>query len=104
MEKTAVSEHMALFDHDEGDIEVKILGFESDWKKRRVKEAIAISKIKPNLNDDDGLKLSAIYESLPSKFALETRSTEMTSLRNRIPKEAVLWERHTVEQSTEEGS
>ena len=102
--KTAVSEHMALFDHDEGDIEVKILGFESDWKKRRVKEAIAISKIKPNLNDDDGLKLSAIYESLPSKFALETRSTEMTSLRNRIPKEAVLWERHTVEQSTEEGS
>ena len=51
---------MALFDHDEGDIEVKILGFESDWKKRRVKEAIAISKIKPNLNDDDGLKLSAI--------------------------------------------
>ena len=93
---------MALFDHNEGDIEVKILGFESDWKKRRVKEAIAISKIKPNLNDDDGLKLSAIYESLPSKFALETRSTEMTSLRNRIPKEAVIWERHTVEQSTEE--
>ena len=44
------------------------------------------------------------YESLPSKFALETRSTEMTSLRNQIPKETVLWERHTVEQSTEEGS
>ena len=61
---------------------MKILGFESNWKKRQVKEAIAISKIKPNLNDDDRLKLAAIYESLPSKFALETRSTEMTSLRN----------------------
>ena len=32
--KTAVSEHMALFDHEEGDVEFKILDFESDWKKR----------------------------------------------------------------------
>ena len=30
LSKTAVSEHMALFDNDEGDIEVKILDFLSD--------------------------------------------------------------------------
>ena len=104
--KTAVSEHMALFDHKEGDVEFKILDFESDWKKRTIKEAIAISKLKPNLNDDDGLHLSAIYESLPSKFALEMRSTVMTSFKskNRIPKEAVPWKRQLVEHSTEEGS
>ena len=40
-----------MFDHDEGDIEVKILGFELDWKKRRVKETIAVSKLKLNLKD-----------------------------------------------------
>ena len=37
MEKTAVSEQIASFDHSEGDIECKILDFESDWWRRSVK-------------------------------------------------------------------
>ena len=60
MGKTAVSEHISSFDHSEGDIQYKILDFESDWRKRLVKETIAISRLKPNLNDNDGLFLSAI--------------------------------------------
>ena len=74
MGKTAVSEHIVSFDHSEGDIQYKILDFESDWRKRLVKETIAISRLEPNLNDNDGLFLSAIYDLIPTKFALETRS------------------------------
>ena len=47
---TAVSEHMALNDHKEGDIEIKLLDFEPHWKKRLIKETIAINKLKPDLN------------------------------------------------------
>ena len=74
MGKTAVSEHIASFDHSEGDIQYKILDFESDWRKKLVKETIAISRLKPNLKDRDGLFISAIYNPIPTKFALETRS------------------------------
>ena len=74
MGKTAVSEHIASFDHSEDDIEYKILDFESDWRKRLVKETIAISRLKPNLNDKEGIHISAIYDPIPTKFALETRS------------------------------
>ena len=37
MGKTAVSEHIASFDHSEGNIQYKILNFESDWRKKLVK-------------------------------------------------------------------
>ena len=50
---TAVSEHMALHDHNEGDIEIKLLDFESHWKKRLIKETIAISRMKLNLNRNE---------------------------------------------------
>ena len=33
MEKNVVSEHIGSFDHSKGDIEYKILDFESDWQK-----------------------------------------------------------------------
>ena len=66
---------MATHDHKEGDIEIKILDFEQNWKKRLTKETIAISRLKPNLNGNDGVFLSAIYDSIPTKFALETRSS-----------------------------
>ena len=69
-----MSEHIASFDHSEGDIEYKILDFESDWRKRLVKETIAISRLKLNLNDKEGIHISAIYDPIPTKFALETRS------------------------------
>ena len=58
---TVVSEHMALNDHKEGDIEIKLLDFESNWKKRRIKESLAISRLKPDLTENDGYHLSAIY-------------------------------------------
>ena len=73
MGKTAVSEHIASFDHSEDDMEYKILDFESDWRKRSVKETIAISRLKPNLNDKEGINISVIYDPIPTKFALEKR-------------------------------
>ena len=51
-----------MFDYNERGIEVEILDFESNWRKKQVKEGIAISKVKPNLSDDDGLKLLAFYK------------------------------------------
>ena len=65
---TVVSEHMALNDHQEGDIEIKILDFERNWSKRTTKETIAINRLKPTLNGNEGHHLSAIYDVIPSKF------------------------------------
>ena len=71
---TAVSECMALNDHNEGDIEIKLLDFEPHWKKRLIKETIAISRMKPDLNGNEGKYLSAIYDLIPSKFERVGRS------------------------------
>ena len=65
---TVVSEHMALNDHQEGDIRISILDFEQNWFKRTTKETIAINRIKPTLNGSEGHHLSAIYDVIPSKF------------------------------------
>ena len=70
---TIVSEHMALNDHSEGDIEISLLGFEPNWKKRLIKETIAINKHKPNLNGTEGFHLSAIYDPLPTSLTQGTR-------------------------------
>ena len=69
---TIVSEHMATLDHDIDDIEVRLLGFEQDWKKRVIKETIAINKLKPNLNGTDGFHISAIFDPLPYVLAPHT--------------------------------
>ena len=47
---TAVSEHMAKYNHKEGDIESKILDTETTWRRRIIKENIAIKKLNPDLN------------------------------------------------------
>lgn len=65
---TVVSEHMALNDHKEGDIEIKLLDFESNWLKRTTKETIAINRIQPTLNGNEGNYLSAIFNPVPSKY------------------------------------
>ena len=65
---TVVSKHMALMDHKPGDIELKILDFEPNWKRRTIKEKIAINKLSPDLNEHEGYHLSAIFDPLPSKF------------------------------------
>ena len=79
---TVVSEHMALNDHEEGDIDIKILGFENNWYKRTTKEAIAIKRIKPTLNEDEGRYISPIFDPVPSKFTrsrLVSQADDVTS-------------------------
>ena len=72
---TVVSEHMATLDHDSGDIEAKLLGFESNWRKRVIKETIAIHRLRPNLNGNEGHHISAIFDNLPSALTKGARST-----------------------------
>ena len=57
---TAISAHMALNEHKEGDVTLKIIGIESNTWKRKIKEALAIKEYKPNLNEDQGRYLSPI--------------------------------------------
>ena len=62
---TEFSAHLACENHNKDDVESKLLGTEEDWFKRGVKEAIAIRKIKPTLNQDDGrYHLSTMYTKL----------------------------------------
>ena len=78
---TVVSEHMATKDHKEGDVEIKLLDFEPNWKRRKIKEKIAINKLKPDLNGNEGYNLSAIFDPIPSKFIKVGASFEVTSSR-----------------------
>ena len=62
---TEFSAHVASDTHEEEDMEWTVLGTEENWFKRGVKEAIAIRKIKPTLNKDDGrYHLSPMYNKL----------------------------------------
>ena len=51
---TEFSAHLATEIHKKTDIESTILCTDDNWFNRGVKEAIAIRKIKPTLNQDDG--------------------------------------------------
>ena len=66
---TIMSEHMALHDHTEGDISIRLLDFEPHWGKRRIKESIAVRELRPSLNGNDALYLSPIYGLVPSKYS-----------------------------------
>ena len=62
---TEFSAHLASEEHKKDDIESKLLCTEEDWFRRGVKEAIAIRKINPTLNQDDGRhNLSTMYNKL----------------------------------------
>ena len=62
---TIVSKHVAEEDHEEGDITIKAVSYETNWRARGVKEAIEIRKKKTNMNQDEGRHyLSAIYNKL----------------------------------------
>ena len=63
---TEFSAHLACDNHNtKEDVESKLLCTEENWFKRGVKEAIAIRKIKPTLNQDDGrYHLSTMYNEL----------------------------------------
>ena len=60
---TEFSAHVATDTHEKSDLRHKILYIEKNWFKRGIKEAIAIRKIRPTLNLDDGRHhLSAMYD------------------------------------------
>ena len=62
---TEFSAHVATDVHSKDDLEYSILYTEDNWFKRGVKEAIAIRKIRPSLNLDDGRHhLSPMYNQL----------------------------------------
>ena len=62
---TEFSAHVASDTHEKEDLQYSILYTEDNWFKRGIKEAIAIRKLKPNLNLDDGrYSLSAMYDQL----------------------------------------
>ena len=55
--------HVASQEHEKCDLGHSIICTEDNWFKRGVKEAIAIRKIKPSLNLDDGrYHLSTLYD------------------------------------------
>ena len=66
---TVVSKHMALNDHKPGDIEIKLLDFEPNWKRRLKKETIAINRMTPDLNGNEGQYISPIFDPVPTKFS-----------------------------------
>ena len=62
---TEFSAHVASDTHVKEDFQYSILYTEDNWFKRGIKEAIAIRKLKPNLNQDDGrYHLSVMYDQL----------------------------------------
>ena len=62
---TEFSAHVATEDHTKEDFHFEVVMNESNWYKRGIKEAIAIKKLNPTLNLDEGrYHLSPIYNNL----------------------------------------
>ena len=60
---TEFSAHVASDIHEKTDLEFTVLCKDDNWFSRGVKEAVAIRKIKPSLNLDDGCyQLSPMYD------------------------------------------
>ena len=66
---TVVSKQMALHNQKAGNIEIKLLDFESNWKRRLKKETIAINRMMPELNGNEVQYISPIFDLLPINFA-----------------------------------
>ena len=62
---TEFSAHVASDSHEREDLQYSIVCTEENWFKRGVKEAIAIRKLRPTLNKDDGrFHLSRVYDKM----------------------------------------
>ena len=59
---------MATTDHNDGDIEIKLIDFETNWKRRKLKETLAINRVQPTLKEKEGDYISPIFDSVPSKY------------------------------------
>ena len=71
---TDFSAHVASDTHEKSDLRYTVLCTEENWFKRGVKEAVAIKKIRPSLNKDQGrYHLSSIYDKfIRSSVELKT--------------------------------
>ena len=49
-----VAKHMQSHDHEENEINYNVIGSESNWLKRGIRESIEIRKRRPTLNADEG--------------------------------------------------
>lgn len=75
---TPVSRHMASAEHRDGDIRITVVASDQSRWRRRLRESLAIQRINPTLNEDDGAyRLPAIYTTI-AKFG----AREMTSHSN----------------------
>ena len=68
LEHQEVAKHIMEHGHNKTDMELSILGYESNWMKRGIKEAINIRRYKQSLNEDQGrYKLSQIWTDVIAK-------------------------------------
>ena len=62
---TEVSRHMAKYNHDKEDVEIKAITYDTNWFTRGIREAIEIKRRKPTLNADEGrYYLNPIYDNI----------------------------------------
>ena len=72
-----LSQHMKAVDHQQGDVQIKVVTSEQTRWRRQSKETLSIHRINPTLNEDDGeYTLPAIYTNIP-RFS--TRSSSRVS-------------------------
>ena len=72
---TEFSAHVASDTHEKSDLEFSVLCKDDDWFSRGVKEAVAIRKIKPTLNQDGGrFPLSPMYDKFIQSSLVMTTS------------------------------
>ena len=73
---TEFSAHVASEIHEKSDLEFSVICKDDNWFSRGVKEAVAIRKIKPTLNLDEGrYQLSPIYDKfIRTSLVLKTPS------------------------------
>ena len=81
-----VAKHMMDHAHCAEDMELQILGYERNWKKRGIKEAINIRRLAPTLNQDKGRhNIGAIWNHLIGGKA-DVRKTDVRKADDRTEK------------------
>ena len=65
--QSAIAEHSHNTGHNIKWDEARIIDFESNWLKRKIKEALWIRRVNPALNRDSGYTLSPIYGPVINK-------------------------------------
>ena len=80
MGTSEVSKHLATSNCRKADVDISVIGSEQFKRKREIRESLAINRINPSLNlDDGGYQVPSIYTILP-KFSLRTGRQTSESL------------------------